>query len=227
MVKRKKVDKNINEKRKAGLVIIFVSVIVMIIGFFAGGIWTLTLDFGYINNNDDINGGGFNAEIIDVNDIDADNLFQSSYFNALNILSDTIAFGTTWLEVCEFGQIDVNGEVYVKTCSDKYKTTQDIVNSLKNYLSVDYIKELMGDNFIDQDGNLYIKPVLIDKNNDYIEFVSYTVKQKTSDKIIYIVKSKYGKLGCESNCQYSYSTDKFILTREENKWVVSNLEMPY
>ena len=85
----------------------------------------------------------------------------------------------------------------------------------------------MGDNFIDQDGNLYIKPVLIDKNNDYIEFVSYTVKQKTSDKIIYIVKSKYGKLGCESNCQYSYSTDKFILTREENKWVVSNLEMPY
>lgn len=224
---RKKKDSVV--KRNAGLTIIFISIVVLIITFYSGGIWVLNVDFIGTSSkgNNHISGGGFNAEILDVNSIDADSEFANTYFKALNLLSNSISFGTTWLEVCESGQIEIDNEIYVEVCSDKYSSKLDIVNSLKDYVSTDYISELMGDNFVDKDGRLYIKPVFVDKNNNYIEFVSYRVARKTSNQIIYMVKSKYGVLDCGDSCEYSYKEHKFTLVRERNKWVVSNLEMPY
>ena len=226
MVKKKK---ETNLKKRAGLVIIFISLIALIITFYSGGIWILNVDFFATSKqtNGDIMGGGFNAEIVDVKDIDADKEFANTYFQSLTLLSNSISFGTTWLEVCEFGQIEIAGEIYVQVCSDEYSSTNDIVESLKDYVSTEYIEELMGDNFIDKDGNLYIKPAYVAKDNNYIEFVSYRVAQKTPNKIIYMVKSRYGTLDCGNECNYSYDEHKFTLIRERNKWVVSNFEMPY
>lgn len=212
----------------AGVIIIFISILILIIFIVASGIWSLKLSaLPIFTNNTKIGGSGFNAEIIDTKNIDTDKLFNSKYFNTLNLLSDSIAFGTTWLNVCENGQTIYNDDIYVKVCSDEFKSLKDIYDKFLPYVSNDYISELIGDNFIEKDGALYIKPVWIDKNNEYIGFDSYKVEEKTSDKIVYMVKSKYGKLNCTSNCNYSYNDNKFTLVREGNRWVVSNLEMPY
>ena len=228
MARGKKIEKNI--KLRAGLTIIFVSIISLIISIVSGGVWILSTDFydgiSYSSNNE-ILGGGFNAEIPGIKDIDTDNIFANTYFQSLNALSNSIAYGTTWLEVCEFGQVEIDGEIYVKVCSDDYSSTNDIVDSLNEYVSEDYIAQLMGDNFIDRDGAIYIKPAFIDKDSNYIEFVSYRVAQKTSNKIIYMVKSKYGVLDCGDACDFSYEEHKFTLVKEGNKWVVSDFEMPY
>ena len=215
--------------KKAGLTIVFIAIISLILTFYVGGVWILNINFvgNGSKGNAGISGNDFNAEILDVNSIDADSLFANTYFQSLNILSNSISFGTTWLEVCETGQIEIDNEIYVEVCSDKYSSTSDIYDSLSDYISTDYIYELMEENFIDRNGKLYIKPIYIDKNDKYVEFVSYRVAQKTSNKIVYMVKSKYGVLDCGDSCDYSYKEHKFTLIRERNKWVVSNFEMPY
>ena len=61
----------------------------------------------------------------------------------------------------------------------------------------------------------------------YIEMASYKVVESTSDKISYLVKSRYGELGCSTSCKYEYKEHKFTLVNEDNKWKVSEFDMPY
>lgn len=227
---KKEVKCELNERQKAGLTIIFIAVIFLIIAFFGAHIWLSTIDFGISgnNNNTSISGGGFNAEITD-NDknMSAEEIFENIYYNALDKLSQTIAHGNTWLEICPNSQVEIDGEIYMKICSDKYNSIADIEDELESVATKSYIENLIGKDYIDKDGALYIRPISIDKDERYIEMSSYLVKTKKSDEIIYSVKSKYGDLGCSDSCDYFYKEHKFSIVKENGVWLVSEFEMPY
>lgn len=217
---------NIELKRKAGFIIILIAVVEFSFAFTFGGVWFNNQNFFPIDTETSkIEGSGLNSQIN--SGVDADSLFANTYYKALEGLSEGIAFGTTWLEICPNSQVQIGDDVYVKICSNKYFDKQDIVDSVSKYISKEYIEYLMEDNFIDYEGDLYIKPISIVKNEEYIEFSSYKVISKTSKKIVYSVKSKYGPLGCNADCNYTYKEHSFELIREGNSWLVSNFEMPY
>lgn len=213
-------------KRKAGFIIVLVAVVELSFAFAFGGIWFNNQNFYQVNSETtQIEGAGLNSQINQT--VDSDSLFANTYYKALEVLSEGIAFGTTWLEICPNSQVQIEDDVYVKICSNKYFNRQDIVDSVSKYVSKDYIEYLMEDNFIDYEGDLYIKPLSITKNEEYIEFSSYKLISKTNDKIVYSVKSKYGALNCGDKCNYTYKEHLFELVREGNNWLVSNFEMPY
>ncbi len=214
-----------NEYYYAGFVIIVIAVIELIVTLFGGGIWLGSLSFETDSAKTTIiDGKSFNVE---VNNLDQDVLFANTYYKALDVLSEGIAFGTTWLEICPNTQTEINGEIYIEICDERYSSVDSIKNSLNEYISIDYINKLMDNNFLDYNGKLYIKPINISKNQNYAGFVSYKLINKTNDKVTYLVKSKYIDLNCNENCDFEYKDHIFELTKEEGNWVVSNFEMPY
>jgi len=223
---KKENSKKVNVKNQAGFIIILICVIVSIIGCFGSHLWLSNLDFSEYSRAS-IDGSGFDANGNNGQTIDVKNLFSNKYNQILQVLSSGIAHGTTWLTICPNSQIEVGNDIYIEVCSDEYNSVAAIKNSLSGYVTDDYIEHLMEDNYLDKNGKLYIKPVFSEKNEEYLGFVSYNIVQKTQDKIVFLVKSKYQKQNCDEKCDTYYEEHKFILMREENEWLVSNIEMPY
>lgn len=212
-----------DEKKKAGFIIISISSLLLIITLVSGGIWFNSIDLSF-SNNDVISGSSFNASVD--NDLNHNEIFQDVYYSALDILSNRIYYGTTWLDVCPNSQKEIDGQVYVKVCSSEYDTIQSIKKSATNYISSDLVDELMGNNYLEKDGELYILPVSFGKNKEYAGFDSYYVKSSSPKKIEFVVKSKYMPLDCKSNCE-SFETHSLVLEKIGDNWVVSSIEMPY
>lgn len=209
----------------AGFLIIAFTIAELIITIAGGGIWLNNLNFdSYSFKSNSIEGKSFNVEI---NNVDQDVLFANTYYKALDALSEGISFGTTWLEICPNTQTQINGEIYIQVCDDRYTSVESIKLPLKKYISLNYINKLMDNNYLDYNDKFYIRPIQINKNQKYAGFVSYKLENKTANKITYSVKSKYSELNCNNKCEYTYKDHTFELSKEEGNWVVSNFEMPY
>ena len=226
-----------NIKREAGLVLIFVAIICLIILLFSSGIWFSTIDFtGTISKFNGTISSTEKKAVINVDDINEEVLFESTYYDALNKLSNTIGYGSTWLDICPNSQREYNNKIYVRICSDEYKSKDDIINSLTKQFTVSFINLLMGDYYIDIDyqensyinnSKLYIYPISLEKDPNYIEMDSYEMISKTSEKIEYEVTSKYKVPFCKENCNYVFKTNKFVLVNVDGNWLVDNMELPY
>lgn len=218
---------NKKANHKAGFTMIAIAVLVLSLSFLGGGIYLNSINLSTkSSNSDSIEGIDKRAEANTTSN-DVDNIFANTYYNALDVLSEGIYYGTGWLSICPNSQMELNGEIYVKVCNDTYNKKSTIVDKAKNIISSNYINELMKDDYIDYNESLYIKPYSVDKNQEYVGFVSYKVLSQSSDKIVYSIKSKYSKLDCDNNCNYNYKEHKMTLTKEQGKWLVSNIEMPY
>lgn len=211
-------------KTNPGFVIILVSVIIFVILILCGGIWMANIDFSSFFQYDSISSNELNAS---GSNIDEDVIFEDSYYVSLDLLSNTVAYGTTWLDLCNNSQTTINNQVYMKVCSNTYKSVSSIKDELKKYISDDLIDIFMSDYYIDYNDSLYVIPVSTSKNEDYLSFESYKVINKTINKIEYIVTSKYSDINCVDNCKYSYKEHKFVLEKENNKWLVKEFELPY
>lgn len=212
-------------KTKAGFLIILVAVITLGIAIFSGGIWFLNIEQSKIFVGNTINAGNsLNAQI---QNVDVDKIFEDKYFIALEKLSNTIAYGTTWLELCENSQTIIEEEVYMKVCSAGYSSLDDIKTSYGEYISTDLIEMYMSEYYKEYNNSLYVIPISINKDDSYVGIESYSLKSKTPTKLEYIVTSKYSDIGCEDSCKYSYKNQKFILENQNNKWIVVEMELPY
>lgn len=226
---RKKQIKELNIKMRSGIVLMFLSCIIFIITITGGFVWSSNIDFGsrkiYVNNND-INGENLNATIENLNSIDADTIFKNLYNKSLEVLTSGIAYNTSWIDICPSSQKIINGEIYIKVCDARYSNVNDIIEELKEYFSISYINSLISDNYIDYLGELYIKPFQNQMREDYAGINKYNILYKTTNKIIFEVESKYGAFECFGECNYNYATHKFVVSKENNKWVVSEFELP-
>lgn len=222
-MKNKKCEK-MDSKQIAGLTIIIISMVILTIFLIGSFVKFSGIEKEYVDSK--IESVGLNATISD-EDVDADSLFATTYYDALSVIADGVASGSTWLEVCLNSQVTINDEIYVKVCNSNFKTVEDLKKYVNEYATKDYTNTLMGSNYINDNNSLYILPVAIEKDSNYKGFVSYNVKQVSSNKIIYLVKSKYTEKECSEDCEYTYKEHKFVLERENNKWLVSNMEMPY
>lgn len=211
-------------KTNPGFVIILVSVIAFIVLILCGGVWMANIDFSSFFPSYSISSNELNAA---VSNIDEDKLFEDNYYDSLNILSNTVAYGTTWLDLCSNSQTTINNQVYVKVCSNTYKSVDSIKSELGKYISNNLIDIFISDYYIDYNDSLYVIPVSTSKNEDYLSFESYKVIDKTINKIEYMVTSKYSDINCVDNCKYSYKEHKFVLEKENNKWLVKEFELPY
>ena len=238
MEKKKISKKEVNnmillkEKQKAGVCILFISVMIMIIGAF-------TFGFSYYVDTS-VSFEGLSASISDINNTNSDSgvvnvdtkkLFEDNYYNVLSILSNSVAFGTTWLDLCQANSVVIDNDTYVKVCSDDFNTRNDVVKYLSDYLTSDYIEMLLDDYYIDYEDSgtyaLYIKPLNLNKDESYIDMDSYKVVSSTSNKIIYEVKSIYNDLNCKNNCQARYKSQKVTFVLENGNWLVDFMELPY
>ena len=122
---------------------------------------------------------------------------------------------------------EIDGEIYIKSCDKLYSSVEDVKKSFSDIATTKYIDSLMGKDYIDYDGSLYVKSYSNNIDEKYIEMASYKVVESTSDKISYLVKSRSGELGCSTSCKYEYKEHKFTLVNENNKWKVSEFDMPY
>ena len=233
MGRKKKTDESkiINTTRiNSGYVIIFISIICLMITIFSGGIWFSGLDLTPKKEEValDISGKSRKASID--NEIDTDQIFEDTYYKALNVLSNTIAYGSTWLEICPNSQIDLNGKVLLKTCSEDYKTKNDIVEYLKSVATEKLISFMMGDYYIDYGENtedsLYIDPVSTEADSTYIDVDSFEVISKSNTRIEYLVTSIYGDRTCEGDCNYDFKSHKFVVINDNGNWLVDEMEFP-
>lgn len=208
----------LNDKTKAGLTIIFISVICMIVAISTGGIWLLNNDYsGNIGNNSDINSDGKYATIENV--VNEDALFDSLYYSSVDMISNSVGIGTNWLSICGNITQNINGKLFYKVCDTDYKSRNDIVLYLRKKFSNELSNKLVDDHYTDYKGELYVIPYSKNRNNEYFEMDSYEVESKTDEKIEYTVISKYG--------EDKFITNKFVIEKVSNRWVVSNLEMTY
>lgn len=211
-------------KLNAGFLIILVAVVSLCITILSGGIWFLSIDYSQIFNTKTISGNSMNAQ---VKLIDHDELFDNHYYSSLELLSNTIAYGTTWLDLCAESQTFIGEKVYMQVCSDIYSSIKSIKTALSKYISNDLISFYMADYYKEYNNGLYVVPFNITKDDTYAGLKSYVVKSKTSSKIEYIVTSKYSDVDCGDSCKYTYKNHKFVLEKQNNNWVVTGIEMPY
>lgn len=215
------------QKLRAGFTIMLISVSMAIILIISGGIWTADINdkIFYFDGND-IKEKSFKAET-NLDSIDANQLFEDKYYVSLSELSNSISHGTTWLNLCGDTTASIGGNIYVKVCEDKFRTTKDVREYLDDYISKELIDVFMADYYIDYNGQLYIIPVAKEKDDTYLGLDSYKVIKKTATKIEYLVTSKYGQLECADNCEYSYKKHQFVLEKQNNNWFVSEFALPY
>lgn len=218
-------------KKNAGLVIMIVTALELCFFICGGGIWLNDLDFGVNKNNKPIEGKSFNIStnkpLPTIEGVDPDEIFNNTYYKALDVLSEGIAYGTTWLNLCPNEQIDINNKKYVEVCDTRYTSVASIKAPLKGIITDKFMDFLMDDNFVDKDGKLYSKPINVNKNAKYSKFISYEVTDISENSISYKVRSEYSDLNCDGDCDYMYKTHVFELVKEGNNWLVSNMEMPY
>lgn len=210
--------------KAAGVVIIFIVVIILIITLFSFSVLFNGIDYG--SGNTSISGESKYATV-KVPSEKAKEVFDLNYFSDLTLISQTIARGTNWIELCTDSEKEIDGEVYIKSCDKLYSSVEDVKKAFLNIATTEYIENLMGKDYIDYDGSLYVKSYSNNIDEKYIEMASYKVVESTSDKISYLVKSRYGELGCSTSCKYEYKEHKFTLVNEDNKWKVSEFDMPY
>lgn len=228
--KKNKEIKNVNSikeleaHKKAGLTIIFIAVIILIIALCSFSVLFSGIDYG--SGNTSISGESKYATV-KVPSEKAKEVFDLNYFSDLTLISQTIARGTNWLELCPNTEKEIDGEIYIKSCDKLYSSVEDVKKSFSDIATTKYIDSLMGKDYIDYDGSLYVKSYSNNIDEKYIEMASYKVVESTSDKISYLVKSRYGDLGCSTSCKYEYKEHKFTLVNENNKWKVSEFDMPY
>lgn len=220
-----------NIKRNAGLVIMIITAIELCFFICGASMWLDSLSYGTSKSTEQVQGRSFNIstkkEIPTIEGVDPDEIFNNTYYNALNVLSEGIAYGTTWVKLCPNVQIDINGETYVEVCDTKYKSVSSIKAPLKNIVTDKFVNFLMDNNFVEKDGKLYAKPILVSKNAMYSKLINYEVTDISKTNISYKVRSEYSDLNCGGDCDYIYKTHVFELVKEGNNWLVSNMEMPY
>lgn len=171
----------------------------------------------------EISGKNSNVVVTDTKDIDTDNIFANTYYEALDKFATTIGHGTTWLEICPDSQEKIGDDIYFKVCDSRFNSRQSIVDYFKKLFTEEYVEELISEDYIIHNGELYITPVSVQTDTSYQGLSSYTVKTVTPNKIIYLVKSKYST----NDVDYTYQEHKFILNNVNGNWLVSNFEMPY
>lgn len=212
-------------RQQAGLTILIVSMIVLTI--LLTGFFVKFSSYNISSSSKEISSSELKAEIETTDDINTDLLFKNKYDTVLTLLSTTVAQGTKWLSICPDSQTTIDNIIYFKSCDENYPTLNSLKEKLESVLTKEYVEELIGNNYIDNEDSLYFTPVATEADETYIEFSSYTAKSVTTNKIIYIVKSKYGQLGCTSGCNYTYKEHKIILEFVDGEWLVSSFEMPY
>ena len=222
---------NIKElKQTAGIIIVLIAVIEMGFLICGGGLWINQLDLDFSNyattSTTSVEGKEFSIKLPEL-DVDTDELFNSTYFNVLSVLSDSVAYGTSWLPLCLDSQTEVNSKTYVEVCSQNYNSVESVKKPLEKYLTSDYIDYFVDDIYVNSAGKLYVRPVVVSKDETYVGFDSFEVKESSKKKITYIVRSKYSELNCGNKCNYVYKNHLFELVKEGNNWLVSNMEMPY
>ena len=212
-------------KLRAGFLIILVAVVSLCITILSGGLWFANIDYSNIFRTESImSSNDKNAEIQSINH---EELFEEYYYGALDVLSNTVAYGTTWLELCVESQTLIGEDTYMKVCSNMYSSLKDIRKTLGEYVSTDLIDIYMSDYYKEYNNGLYVLPISITKDSTYAGFESYTLKNKTANKIEYIVTSKYSGFNCGDNCKYSYKKQSFVLEKQNNEWKVLEIELPY
>lgn len=217
----------LSEHKKAGVVIVGISLIILMFSLCGFSILFNGIDYGTDSNNI-ISGSGLNAEVgMKISSEKAKEVFDSVYYSDLTLLAQTITHGTTWIELCSTSYVEIEGENYVKTCDKLYNNVASVKETFKNIAVDSYINDVMGKDYLDYENNLYVRTYSNDVDEEYIEMDSYRILNSSNNKISYLVRSKYGKLGCEDSCKYSYKEHKFTLVNDNGKWLVSEFEMPY
>ncbi|MDD6879485.1 MAG: hypothetical protein PUD59_04590 [bacterium] len=226
-MEKKKNKKNVLlEKRKAGLTIIFVTVICLIVSLCGAGVWFSNINFTSNSLSDDSISGDGKYATID-NDINTDELFDSMYYVTLDTLSNSVAFGTNWLSICTDSNKTLDGKIYYKVCDSEFKTKNDVITYLRKYISNDLASKMVGEQYLDYNNELYVIPYSLDRDERYIQMDSYNIVSESNDKIVYNVKSMYSDIDCVDNCNYTYKINKFVIEKINSRWVVSEMEMPY
>lgn len=212
-------------KVRAGFLVILISVISLCITMFSGGIWFLsTDDFDFYNPSPTISGIDMNAQ---AQSSDEKEIFKNHYYKALEVLANTVGYGTTWLDLCADSQTLIDEQIYMQVCSDIYSSVEDIEKYLSKYISSDLIKVYMTDYYRNYDNGLYVIPFTVSKDDSYFGLESFSVNTKSNNKIEYTVTSKYSDIDCNNNCKYTYKKQTFILEKQNNNWIVTRIELPY
>ena len=218
-------------RKNAGLVIMIVAALELCFFICGGSIWLNDLDFGTNKKSEAIQGESFNIstdkKIPTIEGVDPDEIFNNTYYRALDVLSEGVAYGTTWLKLCPNEQIDINNERYVQVCDTNYTSLSAIKAPLKGVVTDKLINFFIDNNLVDKDGKLYAKPITVTKDETYLKLVTYEVTDISKDKVSYKVRSEYSDLDCGGDCDYAYKTHVFEVVKEGNNWLVSNIEMPY
>lgn len=219
--------KNLSDQKKAGVVIICIAIITLIISLCSFSSLFNGIDYGN-NSSNIISGSGLNAEVgMKISNEKAKEIFDSVYYSDLTLLAQTITHGTTWLELCSNSFIEIDGEYYTKVCDKLYNSVASVKETYKNIALDSYIDNVMGKDYLDYENSLYVRAYNDNVDEEYIEMDSYKILNSSSNEISYLVTSKYGKLGCDSACKYSYKEHKLTLVNENGKWLISEFEMPY
>ena len=166
--------------KAAGVVIIFIVVIILIITLFSFSVLFNGIDYG--SGNTSISGESKYATV-KVPSEKAKEVFDLNYFSDLTLISQTIARGTNWIELCTDSEKEIDGEVYIKSRDKLYSSVEDVKKAFLNIATTEYIENLMGKDYIDYDGSLYVKSYSNNIDEKYIEMASYKVVESTSDKI--------------------------------------------
>ena len=225
MVRGRKTVKKKEEdlRKKAGFTIIFVSVVFLIVGFVFGMIWSSSIGFKITKH--------FNEVLTDEEEVisktEAEDLFDEKYATSLKFLSDGISFDTKWIETCPGTQTKINDGLYIESCDEKFTNTGDVHEYLSKYFTKEFIEKLIGDNYIDYNNKLYVKPYIITKNAEYVGMENFSIRFISNNKVSYSVTSKYGPKDCNDNCSYTYISHLFELEKTSNDWKVSKFELPY
>lgn len=223
-IKKSNSVKELAPHKQAGVIIIFIAVITLIITLFSFAILFNEIDY---NSENSLISGESRYATVSMPSAKAKEVFDLNYFSDLTLISQTIARGTGWIELCNDEEIEINGESYTKSCDKLYSSVDDVKKSFSNIATDEYINNLMGNDYIDYESSLYVKPYSNNIDDEYIEMASYKVLESTSNEISYSVKSRYGILGCSSTCKYEYKEHKFTLVNENNLWKVKEFDMPY
>lgn len=224
-VKRKKKTDSQNDilRRNAGISIILIVCACIVLFILGGTVWSQNINYNFNKKTNSQLKAEVSTDDIknEINSLNERKLFDSTYYDALDNLSD-LAYNTKWLQLCHNSQTKIKNELYVKVCDSRFSSKSDILYYYENILVKDLTSKIIDNYFIDYNGELYVKPFVVDKDANYIGMDSYTIKFKTNDKISFVVKSKYKG----SNSNYEYKEHSFEILKNGSIWVVSKFDLP-
>ena len=222
---RKKTNNNIDElRRNAGICILLVACICFVLLILFCFSWSNDYNFGIGQKIKKIFDSETQIASVEekINSTDEKKLFDATYYDALDNLSD-LAYNTKWIDTCPNSQTRIGDELYVKVCDSRFTIKNDILYYYENIFSKDFTLKLIDKYYTDYNGELYLKPFVTEKNENYVKIDSYTVKFKTNDKISYVVKSMYKT----NESDFEYVDGVFEIVKNENVWVVSKIDLPF